>query len=221
VVPAAGYARRLQPLDGSKEVLPVSGSPVMDHVIERMRIAGCDDVVVVTRSEKHDVRERAEQLGASIVLATPTTVSASLLAGLRNTSDATTVVIGFPDTVWYPVDGYVQLIEALHPPYAVALGLFAEAELDRSDVVTTHPSGNDVASVEVKPARPPGELIWGCAAARTDALDGLDSVPEPGQHWDRLARRRLVVGVRLPGPYVDIGTRRSLEAVRSASVAEP
>ena len=40
VVPAAGYARRLQPLDRSKEVLEVKGRPVLDYLLDRMRAEG-------------------------------------------------------------------------------------------------------------------------------------------------------------------------------------
>jgi glucose-1-phosphate thymidylyltransferase len=213
VVPAAGNARRLQPLDGSKEVLIVSGRPVMDHVVERMRIAGCDDVVVVTRPEKDDVRERAEALGARVVLARPADVSASVIAALHATGGGDIVLLGFPDTIWFPIDGYVRLIEALEEPYAVALGLFESAEPERSDVVAVRPTG-EVVRVVVKPPRSGSRLIWGCAAASMPALDGLSSVPEPGRHWDWLASRGRVVGVELPGPFVDIGTPEALEGAR-------
>jgi glucose-1-phosphate thymidylyltransferase len=135
VVPAAGYARRLEPLASSKEVLSVFGWPVMDHVVERMHAAGCTDVVVVTRPEKEDVRARAEALGTRVVLARPSTVSASVVAALDGAGRDRTVLLGFPDTVWFPVDGYVRLLEALRAPHIVALGLFESEELERSDVV--------------------------------------------------------------------------------------
>jgi hypothetical protein len=36
VVPAAGYATRLQPLAGSKELLQVRGRPVIDYLLTRL-----------------------------------------------------------------------------------------------------------------------------------------------------------------------------------------
>ena len=52
IVPAAGYATRLQPLDCSKEVVPVGGRPVLGYLVERMRAGGASEIRVVTRAEK-------------------------------------------------------------------------------------------------------------------------------------------------------------------------
>src|SRR5687767_11544688 len=78
IVPAAGYATRLQPLDGSKEVYPVGRRPLMDYVVERMRAAPCDEVRVVTRPDKQDVIGHAAALGASVVEARPETLAESV-----------------------------------------------------------------------------------------------------------------------------------------------
>lgn len=212
LVPAAGHARRLQPLPCSKEVLWIAGKPVMDHIIERMRIAGCTDIVVVTRPEKADVQDRARSLGARVVLARPKTVSASLYAGLQGVDRDEIVLLGFPDTIWDPPDGYLRLLEVLRDPFTVALGLFPAREPRRSDVVTVDDSGV-VDRVNVKPARSRSQWIWGCAAARTTALDGITSVTEPGYHWDTLARQRHVAGVPL-GSFLDIGTKEALRDLR-------
>jgi len=158
LVPAAGHARRLQPLPSSREVLPVHGKPVMDHVIERMGAAGCTDIVVVTRPEKKDVQDRARSLGARVVLARPRIVSASLQAGLRGVDRDRIVLLGFPDTIWDPTDGYLRLVEALRDAFTVALGLFEGTEPQRSDVVAVDASGV-VDRVDVKPTRPRSHWI--------------------------------------------------------------
>lgn len=218
LVPAAGHARRLQPLACSKEVLRVHGKPVMDHVIERMGVAGCADIVVVTRPEKRDVQDRARSLGARVVLARPRTVSASVHAGLQGVDRDRIVLLGFPDTIWDPTDGYLRLIEALRDPFTVALGLFEGKEPQRSDVVAVGASGV-VERVDVKPMTPRSRWLWGCAAARARALHGITAVPEPGFHWDALARRRLVIGVPLAGSFLDIGTKEALEELRRSAGA--
>ena len=99
IVPAAGYATRLQPLEGSKELLPVAGKPVMDHVLDRMEAGGCDELRVVTRPEKEDVIEHAEARGARVVLAYPETTSESFAAGAEGLAGDDIVLLGWPDSI--------------------------------------------------------------------------------------------------------------------------
>jgi hypothetical protein len=103
----------LQPLSSSKEVLTIDGRPIMDYLIERMRVAPCDELRVVTRPEKTDVAERALALGAEVIQAYPSSVAASLLAGLSGLRADDIVLFGFPDSLWDPVDGFVQLVDGL------------------------------------------------------------------------------------------------------------
>ena len=51
-MPAAGHATRLQPLEGSKELLEIGGRPVFDYLVERLRAGGAEEIRVVTRPEK-------------------------------------------------------------------------------------------------------------------------------------------------------------------------
>lgn len=155
VVPAAGYATRLQLLSGSKELLPVSGRPVMDHLVERMRADGCERLRVVTRPEKSDVIAHAEKLGAEVVLAHPATVSESFLAGMAGLVGDEIVLIGLPDSIWEPVDGYRVLVEAVRGGCEVALGLFRLPvdELTRSDFVVRGVGGR-IERIDAKPETP-------------------------------------------------------------------
>lgn len=207
LIPAAGLAERLQPLEGSKEMLSVGGRPVMDALVERMREAA-DEIVVVTRPEKHDVIEHSRALGLRVVEGEPSSVSESLLLGLGR---ADTVLVGFPDTIWEPVDGFVRLVAALEEA-DVALGVFESQEPERSDVVAL--DGVRVEAVDVKPDRPRSTLIWGCAAARADALAGLARHDQPGLLFDELAREGRVRAVRFAGAMIDIGTPEALARAR-------
>ena len=188
----------------------MGGRPVMDHVIERMRVAECADIRVVTRPEKRDVQARAAELGAAVVLGRPRSVSDSLLLGVEDLDAGDVVVLGFPDTLWEPRDGFVRIVDALGPEVDVVLGVFHSPEPERSDVVDLDPDGRVVA-VSVKPAEPRSELVWGIAAARVAALGALRVVSEPGQLFDALARAGKVAAVQLEGEMVDIGTRAALE----------
>jgi glucose-1-phosphate thymidylyltransferase len=209
VVPAAGRATRLQPLVGSKEVLPVGGRPVMDYLLDRLEAAGCDEIRVVTRPDKQDVAGHAAARGARVIEGQPECVAASLRLGTAGLRDVDTVLFGFPDSLWEPVDGFMRLLAALGDGTDVALGLFACRELERSDVVVVGADGR-VHAVHVKPRRPPAQVVWGCAAALVAALDGLDRHAEPGFLFDELARDGRVRGVSLEGEFVDIGTPAAL-----------
>lgn len=218
IVPAAGHARRLGPLlSGSKEVFPIGGRPVMDYLLERMQAAGCAEIRVVTRPEKRDVAEHARARGATVVFARPASVSESLLAGVEGLEAEAAVVFGFPDTLWEPRDGFVQLLAKLEPGVAAALGIFRAEEPERSDVVLLE--GDRVASIDVKPERPASDLVWGCAATRADVLRALRGRAEPSHLFDELARQGLVRGVRLADPFVDIGTPESLERAQDRAVS--
>ena len=212
VIPAAGHATRLQPLSGSKEMLSIGGRPVMDNLVERMRAGGCTRVRVVTRPEKEDVIAHAAEFGAEVVLGHPATVSESFLAGMAGLPEDDVVLIGFPDTLWEPVDGYAPLVEAVQDGADVAVGLFTidAADLPRSDVVVFGANGR-IARIDVKPIRPASEWIWGCAAARTRMWAGLDRAEWPGSYIDLLCREgRDVRGIELSDIWLDVGTKEAL-----------
>jgi glucose-1-phosphate thymidylyltransferase len=209
IVPAAGYATRLQPLDVSKEVYRVGGRPLIDHVVERMRAAPCDEVRVVTRPEKQDVIDHASRIGAQVIEGRPETLAQSLALGLQRLQSDDLALIGLPDTIWQPVDGFALLLEALSEETDVALGVFISSEPERSDVVTLDAEGR-VTGVHVKPAQPPSNLIWGCAAARVRALAGLESRAWPGEQFDALARAGRTRGIQLGDDFLDVGTPGAL-----------
>ena len=217
IVPAAGYATRLQPLGCSKEVLPVDGKPVMDYLVERMRAGGATRVRIVTRAEKGDVIERADVLAAEVVLGNPDTVSDSILAGTAGLGGDDIVLIGFPDTLWEPEDGYRPLVGAVAAGCEAALGLFriARADLPRSDVVVFGP-GDTIAGIEIKPVKPRSEWIWGIAAVRADTVAELGRAEWPGGFFDLLCREgRDVRGFALSDVWLDIGTKEALALAKS------
>jgi glucose-1-phosphate thymidylyltransferase len=208
VIPAAGRATRLQPLQGSKEMLVVGGRPVIDHLAERMWAAPAEEIRVVTRADKHDLVEHAGALGARVVQGEPGSVAESVSLGLGGLEADDIVLLGFPDTLWEPIDGFTRLVEALEGADA-ALGLFRTPDLARSDVVVMRPDGV-VREIVVKPDTPPSEFIWGCAAVRRPVLDSLESYAEPGHLLGELAKEGKVRGVHLSDSWLDVGTKDAL-----------
>ncbi len=217
VVPAAGYAVRLQPLDRSKEVLEVAGKPLIAHLIERMRIGGATELRVVTRPEKTDVIAHAEALDAAVVLAHPATINESFAAGMAGLAANDVVLLGFPDSLWEPPDGYRALLEAVEDGDEIALGLFDAPGVVGSDYLVLDESGQ-IVGIDIKPEHPRSTLIWGCAAARVRALDGLERVEWPSEFMNaRRLQHADVRGVVLSDSYVDIGTKESLRRALASS----
>lgn len=215
LIPAAGHARRLGGQPTSKEVIPVRGRPVIDHLIERMHVASPDQLRIVTRPEKRDVVTHASRIGARVIPGHPADVAASLQLGLADLDDADEVLIGFPDSLWEPRDGYLPLLAAIRNGAPAALGLFSTDEPERSDVVVCDDHGR-VIRVDVKPGAPSTDVIWGIAAARVRALRDLDEGTEPGAHFGALAANGDVRGIWLSSEWLDIGTPETLERVKDA-----
>jgi glucose-1-phosphate thymidylyltransferase len=223
VIPAAGYATRLHGSPygvASKEVLEIRGRPVIAHLVERMRAAGCDEVRVVTRPEKRDVITYANDAGLAVVTGRPEHVVASVSLALARPTEIDgddVVLLGFPDTVWGPEDGFALLLrERAARDADVVLGLFGSDEAARGDVVelATDDAVARVTAIDVKPARPASRLIWGCAAARRRALAGWEAEAEPGRWFARLASAGRVWGAYLSDDFVDIGTLEALARER-------
>jgi glucose-1-phosphate thymidylyltransferase len=221
VLPAAGHAVRLQPLHCSKEMLDVAGRPVIDYLVERMRAAGCDELRVITRPEKQDVVSYAQGIGASVVFGQPATINDSFAAGLRDLDPDAIVLLGFPDSLWLPVDGYRPLVEQVEAGREVALGLFEAPGLVGSDFLTLDDSGR-IAEFHIKPADPPSPWIWGCAAARARVLEGIDREEWPSAFMDSLQRQGVeLVGIPLSDAYLDIGTKESLRRLQELEWTRP
>ena len=213
VLPAAGRADRLQPLYGSKELLEVDGRPVMDYAVERLRAASPDEIRVVTRPDKPDVRHHALALGLTVVEAEPPTLADSIATGAAGLAQDDLVLIALPDSVWQPADGFTLLLRALTPGVDLVLAVFRSSEPERGDVVDVGPDGA-ARAVAVKPVEPDGSLVWGAVAARAAALSGLGRHSEPGHLFDELARSGRALAVRFPGEFIDIGTKEALARAR-------
>jgi glucose-1-phosphate thymidylyltransferase len=216
VIPAAGYATRLQPIQCSKEVYPVNGRPVIDYLLERMWAACPDEIRVVTRADKTDVASHARERGAVVIEAQPPSLADSFAIGVEGSAPTDVILMGFPDSIWEPPDGYARIVGLLDRGFDVALGLFKPREVDlrRFETVVAEDSGT-VRRIDVKPTVPTSRWIWGCAAVRAGALTDLWGETEPGRLFHDLCATGVVGAVRLSESYVDMGTRDGLRyAVR-------
>jgi NDP-sugar pyrophosphorylase family protein len=197
-------------LVGSKEIIPVAGRPIMNHLVERIRLVQPDSIRIVTRAAKSDVIANARRLDLDVVLADTVSTSHSIAVGISDLRSEDTVLIGFPDSTWEPLEGFEMLMSHLEPSVDAVLGLFTVREPQRADVVVLD-SAARVTRILVKPTRAPSPLIWGCAVARRHALVGIESSVHPGEHFDQLGKKGLVLGVPLSDRFFDIGTPQAIE----------
>src|SRR5438270_6616898 len=125
IIPAAGAGQRIQPLGCSKELLPV-GSRVVDSVerpkavseylVERMIAAGADQICMIISAEKSDiVRYFAERDYAAeifyVVQQKPQGLCDALFRAEPFARDKDRVLIGLPDTIWFPENAYRAALE--------------------------------------------------------------------------------------------------------------
>jgi glucose-1-phosphate thymidylyltransferase len=222
IIPAAGIGSRIQPLAFSKELLPV-GSRVVDgterpravseHLVERMIRAGADRLCLVISPGKSDI---LEYYGGAVGPARICYVVQPAAAGLCDAlfralpfiGPEEEILVGLPDTVWFPVDGFRAL------PGGLSFLLFPVARPELFDAVLTGP-GDRVREIQVKAERPGTEWIWGgfkltgAILAELHALfrerGGRDAyVGTLVNAW--LARGGVARAVRAGEAYVDVGT---------------
>jgi len=124
IIPAAGEGSRIQPLAFSKEMLPVGSQiddtgrrrpkAVSEFLLDRMVIAGADRVCFVISPEKDDIipyyaKHREGQRLCYIVQETPLGLCDSLFRAASLVRPEEDVLVGLPDTVWFPEDGFRRL----------------------------------------------------------------------------------------------------------------
>jgi glucose-1-phosphate thymidylyltransferase len=223
VIPAAGVGSRIQPLAFSKELLPVGvrfdgtterPKAVSEYLVERMIRGGATKLCFVISPGKSDI---VEYYGGSLGGASICYVVQERPAGLCDAifraeplvRDDEAVLVGLPDTVWFPEDGFGAL-----PAAGLSFLLFRVEQPQYFDVVVTD-EGGAVDEVQVKPREPRSDWIWGAFRMTGAVLRELRGLwLEPGRRdeyvgtlvnaW--LARGGHAVGVKAGEAYVDTGT---------------
>jgi dTDP-glucose pyrophosphorylase len=226
IIPAAGAGQRIQPLGCSKELLPV-GSRVVDgierpkaiseYLVERMIAAGATQICMVISSEKSDiVRYYAERSYAAelfyVVQQRPQGLCDALFRAESFARSHEHVLIGLPDTVWFPENAYGR---ALDRRYAdVNLILFPVENPSAFDAVVCDPQ-NFVTQVEVKSANFHSHWVWGAITASGQAFHDLKLLWESRHRQDEylgtllnayLAAGSTVRGHHVGETYIDVGT---------------
>ncbi|MEX2424315.1 MAG: NTP transferase domain-containing protein [Acidimicrobiia bacterium] len=219
LVPAAGLGTRLGLTAGSKEAQPIGGRPVIEYLLDRMERASVDGVRVVVRPEKDDVAAIARRRGAEVVVGRPASATASFALAAEGLGVSDTVLFGFPDTIWTPIDGFRPIRAVVESGEPLALGIFDTPYAARSDVAVLGSDGR-VARIDVKPEAPAADVVWACGGAMGSRFRELTAGMELGIALSRAASHRSIAAVRL-GRVIDVGTPEAFAAAEGDRVLEP
>jgi glucose-1-phosphate thymidylyltransferase len=231
IVPAAGRGTRIQPLAFSKELLPVGGRldggverpcAVAEYLVERMILAGVDKICFVISAEKSDILEYFGDSygGAQIVYVVQPQARGlcdSVFRACCVVDEYESVIVGLPDTIWFPSTALAQL-----PDATLSFLLFPVAQPELFDAVLTE--GDRVREIRVKQTAPGTKWIWGAfrmSAAGLRALHSLWMNRDCGdEYFGTLVNAYLANGgeataVRAGEAYVDVGTINGYRAAIS------
>lgn len=183
IIPAAGRGIRIQPLGCSKELLPVGfregaegqrPKAVSEYLIERMLRAGADRLCFVISPEKTDmVRYYARHpLGEKIfyrLQPEPLGLCDAIFRAAPMAQEREPVLIGLPDTLWWPDDLYARAIGAQATRPTPQLITFPSTHPEDFDAVESDAAGR-VTRIEVKKPGPRRRRIWGAVTLPGDKL---------------------------------------------------
>jgi dTDP-glucose pyrophosphorylase len=243
IIPAAGQGSRIQPLAFSKELLPVGSSfeegrerprVVSEYLVERMVRAGADRICFVIGPHKSDIVEyyggRAGGATAFyVVQEEPRGLCDAIFRALPFCAPNEPVLIGLPDTVWFPEDGFSRLPD----DEELSFLLFDVDEPRLFDAVVTDGHGW-IEEIQVKDPDARTSWVWGAIRTRGRTLASLAALfharggaePYLGtlvNAWLRADQRRRARGVRAGEGYVDVGTldgyRRAIRLLQARAGA--
>ncbi len=224
IIPAAGNGTRIQPLAFSKELLPVGSRidetgverprAVSEYLVERMARAGADKICFVISPHKTDILHYyGGRYGAvDICYAIQDHANGlcdAIFRALHLIAEDETVIIGLPDTIWFPSDALRAL-----PNDRCSFLLFPVERPELFDAVVTDADGR-VREIQVKSPDPRSGWIWGAFKMPGATLHALFELWEERGRRDEyigtlinawLARGGSAWGVKSGESYVDVGT---------------
>jgi glucose-1-phosphate thymidylyltransferase len=229
VIPAAGRGSRIQPLAFSKELLPVGSRfsagierpcAVSEFLLDRMVRGGADKICFIISPGKSDILEYygASYRGADIAYVLQPNAAGLCDAVFRAApfiADDEPVLVGLPDTVWFPEDA----LQAL-PDDRLSFLLFPVEHPEFFDAVVLG-SDDRVREIQVKRAGAESNWIWGAFKMPGAVLQQLRRLWLARDRSDEyigtlvnawLAAGGVATGVRAGTDYVDVGTLHGYRA---------
>jgi dTDP-glucose pyrophosphorylase len=248
IIPSAGVGSRIQPLGFSKELLPVgsrasasgggSGAgpstqerprALGDYIASRMALAGVTRFCFVIAPGKTELlayygADVAGRPAAYVVQDAPLGLCDAIFRALPLIRPEEQVVVGLPDTIWFPEHGLKLL-----PDGGLSLLCFPTSRPERYEAVLAGEDG-EVREIRVARDDPGSRWIWGAFKLDGATLSALFDVwCERGQVDENvgdlvnawLARGGTARAVKAGEAYVDVDTaadyREALGLLREAA----
>lgn len=236
IVPAAGTGSRIQPLAFSKELLPVGSRSdngverpraVSEYLIERMVRAGADKICFVVSPGKSDIVEYfgGESASAYVCYTVqhhPIGLCDAVFRARPLIAPEEVVIIGLPDTIWFPIDGFTAL-----PDEYLSFLVFPVDHPELFDAVVSDDRGL-VRQIQVKQIDAASKWIWGAIKMPGAILHELHALWErrgcTDEYLGTLVNAYLAEGgearaIRAGEVYVDVGTLHGYrEAMRVLNI---
>lgn len=229
IIPAAGAGSRIQPLAFSKELLPVGcrldgdterPRAASEYIIDRMILAGATKICFVISPGKSDI---LAYYGSSIagvdfayvVQPRPAGLCDAIFRALPLVHPDEHVLIGLPDTIWFPETGLREL-----PDGVLSFLMFPVERPEFFDAVVTDDSGR-VREIQVKQPNATSNWIWGAFKMPGAVFRELNDLWHERDRADDymgtlvnayLSRGGQARGVPAGEAYVDIGTLHGYRA---------
>lgn len=239
IIPAAGAGSRIQPLAFSKELLPVGSRrengaekprAVSEYLIERMIEGGATKICFVISPGKSDIMEYyGGAVSAApvcyVVQPEPRGLCDSIFRAMPLIHPQEAILVGLPDTVWFPKDGFCALGSE-----DFSFLLFPVDKPELFDAVLTEPGGR-VTEVQVKDKGASSKWVWGAFKLKGAVFLDLYRLWLERDGKDEfigtlinayIKKGGRVVGVRAGRSYVDVGTLHGYrEAIKLLTDPEP
>jgi glucose-1-phosphate thymidylyltransferase len=223
VIPAAGRGSRIQPLAFSKELLPLTRRAqdgaqqpcaVSELLMQRMVRAGADKICMVIGPGKSDILEYHGHayegaLLTYVVQPEPAGLCDALFRAEPLIASTEHVLVGLPDTVWFPEDALLEL-----PLDVLSFLLFPVSRPELFDAVLLG-ADERVREIRVKSADPGSSWIWGAFGMPGRVFKALADLWRERSRVDEyigtlvnayIERGGTARGVRAGAAYVDVGT---------------
>lgn len=223
IIPAAGIGSRIQPLAFSKELLPVGSvregdverpRAVSEYLVERLVLGGARDICFVISAEKTDILSyygagTPEARICYVVQPEPGGLCDAIFRALPLVNDDEHVLVGLPDTVWFPADGLAMLGDE-----DLSFLCFPVDRPELFDAVVAD-EGGEVTEVRVKSTEVVTPWVWGAFKLRGRVMRELHALwcarTPRDPYFGTLVDAWLETGgrataVRYGRAYVDTGT---------------
>lgn len=224
IIPAAGNGMRIQPLAFSKELLPVGSrvdasgierpKAVSEYLVERMAKGGATKICFVISPWKSDILQyyggRVADMDVAYVIQDQACgLCDAIFRALPLIPPDEPVLIGLPDTVWFPEHALSHL-----PDDRLSFLLFRVERPDLFDAVLTEADGT-VREIEVKAHDPRSDWVWGAFKMPGHVLHALHALWLRRGRQDEyvgtlvnawIAEGGLASGIQAGERYVDVGT---------------